>query len=136
MSIKSFVTLPVRTSASIQFVDITHEVRRYVAESEVKDGIILVYTPHTTAGITINENADPDVTHDISAFLKQKFPHESYFQHSEGNSPSHLMSSYFGASETFIIDDSQLVLGTWQGIYFCEFDGPRSRNVHFKTIAG
>jgi secondary thiamine-phosphate synthase enzyme len=135
MKNKGYITLPVKTSENIQFVDITHEVRRFVAESEIKDGIILVYTPHTTAGITINENADPDVTHDISEFLKQKFPHESYFQHMEGNSPSHIMSSYFSASETFIIDNGQLVLGTWQGIYFCEFDGPRRRSVHLKIMA-
>ncbi len=135
MNNKGYITLPVNTSASIQMVDITHEVRQFVTEREVKDGIILVYTPHTTAGITINENADPDVTLDISTFLKQKFPQEPYFQHNEGNSPSHIMSSYFSASETFIIDNGQLVLGTWQGIYFCEFDGPRRRKIHLKIIS-
>jgi secondary thiamine-phosphate synthase enzyme len=116
-------------------IDITHEVKRYVSEQEVKDGIVLVYTPHTTAGITINENADPAVTTDIEEFLKRKIPHESYFRHMEGNSPSHIMSSYFSASETLIIDNGHLVLGTWQGIYFCEFDGPRTRKVHLKIIA-
>ena len=131
---KGFKTINVKTNRYIQMVDITHDVRQYVSETGVKDGIILVYTPHTTAGITINENADPAVTADIEAFLQKKIPHESYFRHREGNSPSHIMSSYFSASETLIIDDGHLVLGTWQGIYFCEFDGPRSRKVHLKII--
>lgn len=131
---KDFKTINVSTRQYIQFVDITHEVRRYVSETGVTDGIILVYTPHTTAGITINENADPAVTADIEAFLKKKIPHESYFKHMEGNSPSHIMSSYFSASETLIIDNGGLVLGTWQGIYFCEFDGPRTRKVHLKVL--
>jgi secondary thiamine-phosphate synthase enzyme len=131
---KGFKTINVRTNRYIRMVDITHDVRQYVSETGVKDGIILVYTPHTTAGITINENADPAVTADIEAFLQKKIPHESYFRHIEGNSPSHIMSSYFSASETLIIDDGHLVLGTWQGIYFCEFDGPRSRKVHLKII--
>jgi secondary thiamine-phosphate synthase enzyme len=130
-----FKTISVRSSGSIEFIDITHEVKRYVSEQGVKDGIILVYTPHTTAGITINENADPAVIVDIGAFIKKKIPHEPYFRHMEGNSPSHIMSSYFSASETLIIHDEQLVLGTWQGIYFCEFDGPRHRKVHLKIIA-
>lgn len=132
---KGFKTINVRTHQYLQFIDITHEVRQYISESGVKDGIILVYTPHTTAGITINENADPAVTADIEAFLKKKIPHESYFKHMEGNSPSHIMSSYISASETLIIDLGHLVLGTWQGIYFCEFDGPRSRKVHLKIIS-
>ncbi len=130
-----FKTINVRTSRSIELIDITHEVKRFVSEQGIKDGIVLVYTPHTTAGITINENADPAVTADIEAFLSRKIPHESYFRHMEGNSPSHIMSSYFSASETLIIDDGRLVLGTWQGIYFCEFDGPRTRKVHLKVIA-
>ncbi len=130
-----FKTINVKTHQYIQLVDITHDVRRYVAETGVTDGIILVYTPHTTAGITINENADPAVTADIEAFLKKKIPHENYFRHMEGNSPSHIMSSYISASETLIIDNGGLVLGTWQGIYFCEFDGPRSRKVHLKIIS-
>jgi secondary thiamine-phosphate synthase enzyme len=130
-----FKTINVRTHQYIQFADITQDVRQYVAETGVTDGIILVYTPHTTAGITINENADPAVTADIEAFLKKKIPHENYFRHMEGNSPSHIMSSYFSASETLIIHNGGLVLGTWQGIYFCEFDGPRSRKVYLKIIS-
>ncbi len=130
-----FKTFNVQTSSSIQLLDITSEVRQYIKESGAHDGIILVYTPHTTAGITINENADPAVTEDITAFIRQKIPHEPYFKHMEGNSPSHIMSSYFSASETLIISSGQLVLGTWQGIYFCEFDGPRIRKVHLKIIS-
>ena len=132
----SFITFNVKTHRSIQFVDITRELRRILVESGVKRGIMLVYTPHTTAGITINENADPNVTSDMETFLKKKFPHEPYFRHGEGNSPSHLMSSYISASETLIIDSSQILLGTWQGVYFCEFDGPRNRKVHVKIIEG
>ena len=132
---KGFKTINVKTHQYIEFVDITHEVRKFVSETGVTDGIILVYTPHTTAGITINENADPAVTADIQGFLKKKIPHESYFRHMEGNSPSHIMSSYISASETLIIDNGGLVLGTWQGIYFCEFDGPRSRKVYLKIIS-
>ena len=132
---KGFKTINVNSSRYIQLIDITRDVRQYVSESGVKDGIILVFTPHTTAGITINENADPAVTEDIEMFLQKKIPHENFFRHMEGNSPSHIMSSYFSASETLIIDNGELLLGTWQGIYFCEFDGPRNRNVHLKIIA-
>jgi secondary thiamine-phosphate synthase enzyme len=131
---KGFKTIHVRSERYIQLIDITREISQYISETNTKDGIIIVYTPHTTAGITINENADPAVTADIEAFLKKKIPHENYFRHMEGNSPSHIMSSYFSASETIIIDNGKPVLGTWQGIYFCEFDGPRSRKVHLKII--
>lgn len=136
VKMKGYETFSVSSSRYIEFIDITHRVRDYVAAEGVKDGLLLVYTPHTTAGITINENADPSVRTDMEAFLKKKFPHESYFRHMEGNSPSHIMSSLFSASETLIIDNGRLLLGTWQGIYFCEFDGPRSRRVHLKIIPG
>ena len=131
----NYKTINVKSSRNIELIDITPEVKQYIAEQGVKDGIILVYTPHTTAAITINENADPAVTGDIEAFLEKRIPHEPYFSHLEGNSPSHIMSSYFSASETLIIDNGHLVLGTWQGIYFCEFDGPRNRKVHLKILA-
>ncbi len=133
---RSYKTFEVTSSRYIEFIDITGQVRECVAESGVKDGLALVYTPHTTAGITINENADPSVRTDMAAFLEHKFPHENYFKHLEGNSPSHIMSSFFSASETLIIDNGRLLLGTWQGIFFCEFDGPRSRRVHLKIIRG
>lgn len=131
---KGFKTIHVRSDRYIQLIDITREVRQYISETGVTDGIILVYTPHTTAGITINENADPAVTTDIEGFLQKRIPHENYFRHMEGNSPSHIMSSYFSASETLIIDNGEPVLGTWQGVFFCEFDGPRSRKVHLKIM--
>jgi secondary thiamine-phosphate synthase enzyme len=133
---KNYETLDVKSSRYLEFIDITGKVQRYVMESGVTEGLILIYTPHTTAGITINENADPAVRTDLEEFLKKKFPHESYFRHMEGNSPSHIMSSLFSASETLIIENGRLLLGTWQGIYFCEFDGPRSRRVHLKIIPG
>ena len=131
---KNFHSLELQTNSSIEFIDITQEVREYIKKSEINDGIILIFTPHTTAGITINENADPSVKHDLKEFIKRKIPHETYFQHSEGNSPSHIMSSLFSASETIIIENMQLILGTWQGIFFCEFDGPRQRRVYLKVI--
>lgn len=129
-----FKSLEVNTKQYIEFIDITHEVRDYVREKGVKSGILLVYTPHTTAGITINENADPSVRSDIEEFIKKRIPHEKYFKHMEGNSPSHIMSSLFSASETLIVDNGELVLGTWQGIFFCEFDGPRTRRVFLKIL--
>lgn len=128
--------LGIDTHHSIEFLDITPEIKRFLSDKKISEGILIVYTPHTTAGITINENADPSVRMDIKEFIKRKIPHEGYFQHAEGNSPSHIMSSLFSASETLIIDRGNLKLGTWQGIFFCEFDGPRHRKVYLKVIEG
>lgn len=130
-----YEVIGVSTGKSIEFVEITTEVRRFVKENGIIDGILLVYTPHTTAGITINENADPSVAADIRSFMEKKVPRENYFRHMEGNSHSHIMSSLFSASEMLIIQEGDLVLGTWQGIFFCEFDGPRRRNVYLKIIS-
>ena len=130
----SFMTINLKTERPIDFYDLTVELETRVKESGVQDGILMVYTPHTTAGITINENADPSVKSDMREFISKKIPHQSYFKHLEGNSPSHIMSSLFSASEMLIIQDGQLVLGTWQGVFFCEFDGPRNRNVFIKII--
>ena len=130
----SFKTIHLRTENHIDFYDITSEIESRVSDSGVRDGILLVFTPHTTAGITINENADPSVRSDIREFISRHIPHQSYFKHLEGNSPSHIMSSLFSVSETIIIQDGQLVLGSWQGIFFCEFDGPRKRKVYVKII--
>ena len=129
-----FKSVKIRMNSYVEFIDITQDIRKVVSEANIKDGIVLVYTPHTTAGITINENADPSVRLDIGEFIKKKIPHECYFKHMEGNSPSHIMSSLFSASESLIIEDGQIVLGTWQGIFFCEFDGPRIRNVFVKVL--
>jgi len=118
------------------FYNITQEVREAVAKSGVTDGIAIVYCPHTTASITINENADPSVVHDMLLGLDKAFPDRvSEFRHGEGNSAAHLKASAVGASVTVIVDGGKLALGTWQGIYFCEFDAPRSRNFFVKIIA-
>ena len=128
--------LSVKTSSRIQFIDITRQVRDAVHESGVNDGICVVFTPHTTAAITINENADPSVKSDINRKLSEVYPHRDHYDHAEGNSDSHIKSSLVGCSETVVIDDGKLLLGTWQGIMFCEFDGSRNRRVIVKIIAG
>lgn len=109
------------------FYDITARVKQAVAESGVKEGFCLVHSPHTTAGITINENADPDVLHDLLLGLGEAFPDRREFRHGEGNSAAHLKAGCVGAGQTLIVHEARLLLGTWQGIYFCEFDGPRQR---------
>nr|WP_234998613.1 secondary thiamine-phosphate synthase enzyme YjbQ [Salirhabdus sp. Marseille-P4669] len=105
-------------------------------KSGVKDGLMVVYCPHTTAAITINENADPDVKRDLSVGLNQTFPNKREYVHMEGNSDGHMKSSVIGANETLIISDGKLILGTWQSVYFCEFDGPRRRTVYVKVLEG
>ena len=116
------------------FYVITPQVREAVTKSGITNGIAVVYCPHTTAGITINENADPDVVRDLLIGLDKAFPDRAEFRHAEGNSAAHLKASIIGSSATVIIDDGKLVLGTWQGIYFCEFDSPRSRKFYIKVI--
>ena len=116
------------------FYNITAQVREAVSKSNIKDGLAVVFCPHTTAGITINENSDPDVIRDLLLGLNKAFPDRSEFKHYEGNSAAHLKASSIGASETIIIDNGKLALGTWQGIYFCEFDPPRSRKFYVKVI--
>ena len=115
------------------FYNITAEVRRMIAESGVNDGIAIVYCPHTTAGITINENADPDVIFDMMLGLDKAYPDRPEFQHGEGNSAAHLKASAVGSSVTLIVKNRKPVLGTWQGIYFCEFDPPRKRKFYVKV---
>lgn len=110
------------------FVSITDKVKSAIWESGVKDGTCVVYTPHTTSAVTINENADPDVVYDLLYALDKTFPDRAEFRHMEGNSAAHLKSSCVGASVTLIIKDGAPLLGVWQGIYFCEFDGPRNRH--------
>ena len=116
------------------FYDITQEVRRDVAESQVKSGIAIVYCPHTTAGITINENSDPNVVRDMTLGLEKAFPDHTEFRHAEGNSAAHLKASAIGSSVTVIVENGKPLLGTWQGIYFCEFDPPRSRKFYVKVL--
>jgi len=126
--------LSVNTRARTQFVDITSQVAAAVAESGLKDGLVNVFVPHTTAGVTINENADPDVTADMDTVLDRMVPWSNSYRHSEGNTAAHVKASMMGSSATVIVENGQLQLGTWQAIYFCEFDGPRSRKVWIKVI--
>jgi secondary thiamine-phosphate synthase enzyme len=127
--------ISVRTNSSVEMIDITSAVQAAVSEKNVRSGYCIVFTPHTTAAVTINENADPDVPRDIISALEKAVPQSASFRHSEGNSPAHVKSSLVGASEIVIIENGRLVLGTWQSIFFCEFDGPRSRTVLIKIIA-
>lgn len=125
----------IATEQRDQFVEITERVRKIVARSQVRHGIVTVFSPHTTAGVTINENADPDVVHDMLLTLKRLVPQDSAgFRHAEHNSDSHVKASMMGSSCHVIIEDGELVLGTWQGIYFCEFDGPRQRIAIVKVL--
>jgi secondary thiamine-phosphate synthase enzyme len=121
---------PVRTRSRTEMIDVTSQVEAVVAESGIQNGDVVVFCPHTTAGITINENADPDVQHDMLMRLDEIAPREhSGYRHSEGNSDGHIKSSLVGCSETVLIQNKRLSLGTWQSVFFCEFDGPRSRRV-------
>jgi secondary thiamine-phosphate synthase enzyme len=128
-------TLTVKTTSRAQFVDITERVREAIGRRSVKDGIAVVHVPHTTAGITINEAADPAVVEDILSSLAGLVPYRSGYRHSEGNSDAHIKSSLMGSSVTVIVSQGAPVLGTWQGIFFCEFDGPRTRKVLVEVIA-
>ncbi|MFP4498268.1 MAG: secondary thiamine-phosphate synthase enzyme YjbQ [Vulcanimicrobiota bacterium] len=124
----------IRTNSRSELQDITGQVQKAVTESGIKDGICVVYTPHTTAGITINEGADPDVVKDILKQLDSVIPWNAGYAHMEGNSAAHIKSSLFGCSEQLLIENRKIGLGTWQKIYFCEFDGPRSRKVWVKVL--
>ncbi|MBM7096362.1 MULTISPECIES: secondary thiamine-phosphate synthase enzyme YjbQ [Alteribacter] len=129
--------LSLETNKRDEMIDITHHVEAYVKEQGIKVGIVYIYCPHTTAGITINENADPDVKRDMLMRLNEVYPWEHpEYRHAEGNTASHLKASTMGSSQPVIIEDGRLILGTWQGIYFCEFDGPRTRKCILKTIEG
>jgi secondary thiamine-phosphate synthase enzyme len=129
------VTEQVKTSQRSQIVDVTAAVKRIVRQHHVRDGMAIVYVPHTTAAVTINENYDPDVKHDLLKKLDMLVPkHESYYQHGEGNSDSHVKTAMVGNSATVLIEHGELVLGQWQGIYFCEFDGPREREMFVKLV--
>lgn len=125
-------TFPVSTSSAMELIDITSQVRTALQESGVTEGVCYLYNPHTTAALTINEGADPAVRSDIVMALQEMIPFKLNFRHAEGNSPAHVLASLFGASETLFVDQGRLLLGTWQKIYFCEFDGPRTRKVHVR----
>jgi secondary thiamine-phosphate synthase enzyme len=125
----------IKTNSSVEFQEITDKVRDIVVRSGVKSGVCHVFVPHTTAGVMINEHADPSVVEDIAAQLDLMVPQHRNYRHLEGNSPAHIKASLIGSSQTLFIEDGNLVLGTWQGIFFCEFDGPRNRSVLVKIVA-
>ncbi|SFS05126.1 secondary thiamine-phosphate synthase enzyme YjbQ [Anaeromicropila populeti] len=129
-------TLSVKTMQHTQMIDITNQVNEIVQGSNVESGLCVLFVPHTTAAITINENADPDVVKDFTKEINKIVPWEDGYTHMEGNSAAHLKASMMGFSETILIDKGKLLLGTWQGIYFLEYDGARSRKVHIKIIEG
>lgn len=126
--------LEIATSSRAQMVDVTGEVQRAVSESGVQEGFCHIYVPHTTAGIAINENADPSVTQDILAVLEKMAPRGGSYRHLEGNADSHAKATIVGSSETVLIEGGRLLLGTWQGLFLCEFDGPRRRRLLVKVI--
>jgi secondary thiamine-phosphate synthase enzyme len=122
--------LKVKTGSKTELIDITSEIHNLVRSSSIKEGFCMLYVPHTTAAVTINESADPSVKSDILMILNKIIPWEAEYRHLEGNSPAHIKSTIVGASELIAIENEKLVLGTWQGIFFCEFDGPRNRKVN------
>ncbi len=125
----------IQTKSRVEFQDITLQVKNAVAKSSLKSGICHVVTLHTTSAITVNENADPDVVKDMIDELNSLVPQHSLYRHREGNSPAHIKASIIGNSASLIVEDGTLLLGTWQGIFFCEFDGPRNRTVLVKVIS-
>jgi secondary thiamine-phosphate synthase enzyme len=125
----------IKTHSREEFQDITRTVREIVGESGVASGVCYIFVPHTTAGVTVNEHADPSVVEDIIAQLDKMVPQHGSYRHLEGNSPAHIKASLMGDSEALFIEDGEIVLGTWQGIFFCEFDGPRSRHLLVKIVA-
>lgn len=127
-------SIEIRTQQTNEMIEVTDRVQESVVASGISDGMVHLFTPHTTAAITINENADPDVVHDMLKILDRMVPHEGGYRHAEGNSAAHVKSSLFGCSETIPLDNGRLVLGTWQGIYFCEFDGPRHRTLQIRVL--
>jgi secondary thiamine-phosphate synthase enzyme len=130
-------TFTVRTQQRNEFVEVTDQVRQAVRVSGVRGGLCVVYCPHTTAAVTVNENADPDVVHDMLLYLERTIPQDqSGFRHAEGNSDSHIKASLVGPSVTLLVEAGDLVLGRWQGVFFCEFDGPRTRTVHVQVLGG
>jgi secondary thiamine-phosphate synthase enzyme len=127
-------TFTVTTTAAMELIDITDRIENELLKSKIADGVCYLYNPHTTAGLTINEGADPAVPADLLRALRKMIPFDLPYHHQEGNSPSHLLASLFGASLTVFVENGALKLGTWQKIFFCEFDGPRTRKVHWRII--
>jgi len=128
--------LSIRTQSRTEFIEITSQIQKVISESGIKNGICTVWVPHTTAAITVNENADPTVQQDILMELNKIIPFQNNYSHYEGNSAAHIKSSLVGCSHTLLIEEGRLLLGTWQGIFFCEFDGPRHRQIWIKILEG
>ena len=126
--------LSVKTSETTELIDITSDINRLVQKSGVDQGLCMLYVPHTTAAVTINESADPSVKSDMLMILNQIIPWEANYRHLEGNSAAHIKTTLVGSSELIAIENQRLVLGTWQGVFFCEFDGPRSRKLHVRIV--
>ena len=127
--------LSVKTRERTELIDITSDISQFIQKSGTDQGLCMVYVPHTTAAVTINESADPSVKSDILMVLNQIIPWEENYRHLEGNSPAHIKSTLVGSSELIAIENRRLILGTWQGIFFCEFDGPRTRKVDVRIMA-
>ena len=127
-----FKKINIQTYQRTDFIDITNYIDELLLESNLTEGEVDIFVPHTTCGITINENADPDVMRDIKYFIDKLIPNDENFLHNEGNSDSHIKTSFFGSSERVFFNNKKLILGVWQGIYLCEFDGPRNRNILIK----
>jgi len=128
--------LTLKTDEKVQLININKKIKKSVTESEVKKGTVLIFVPHTTAAVTINENADIDVQKDIVKEINKIVPFEDNYSHFEGNSAAHIKASLFGNEEMIFIENNKLLLGRWQGIYFCEFDGPRTRKFYVKILEG
>ena len=126
--------LTVKTHERTELVDVTSEINQLVQKSQIDQGLCMVYVPHTTAGVTINESADPSVKSDILMVLNEIIPWEANYRHMEGNSAAHIKTTLVGSSELIVVENNQLALGTWQGVFFCEFDGPRSRKLHVRIM--
>ncbi len=131
---EKYVEVQVKSSQREEMIDLTPLVKKVIANNSYKDGICLIFVPHTTCGVTINENADPDVIHDLTAMLSKIVPQKASYQHLEGNSDAHIKSSIIGPSQQVIVSEGRLCLGTWQGVFLCEFDGPRQRKVWIKLL--
>lgn len=128
-------TLKLQTTSRVEMIDVTEQVRRVVRDSGVMSGLCFVFCPHTTGGVTLNENTDPDVRTDFDRALAAAVPRQGPYVHSEGNSDAHVKASLIGSSVTMLVENGKLVLGQWQAVYFCEFDGPRSRTLIVKVLA-
>ncbi len=128
------ITITIKTTKQTELMDITGQVQQVLRQHSIKDGLCYVFVPHTTAGVTINEAADPSVQRDILAVLNEVIPFRFPYLHAEGNSPAHIKASIVGSSVPVIVESGRPLLGTWQGIFFCEFDGPRTRKVYLKII--